>query len=312
MRKTPWSVLRSIARGRRVLNAFAPDIVHSHGFHGNLFARVMGALGVCPKPISTIHNVFEGGRARMLVYRFTDRFATLTTAVSAAAAERFVRLRAVRAEKCRVVPNGFDTRESVPNAERRARMRCESGAGNEFVWLAAGRIVPAKDYPNLLNAFALVRLANQNCLLWIAGAGEPEQEARMRGLAAELEIASHVQWLGLCRDMPALFDAADGFVLASAWEGMPMVLGEAMATEKPIAATDVGGVRELLGDSGMIVSANNAGALAQAMRAVMEMQAEERRELGRFARRRIEDSFSLDAIADGWEEIYREVAARNG
>ena len=69
--------------------------------------------------------------------------------------------------------------------------------------------------------------------------------------------------------MPALLDAADGFVLASAWEGMPLAVGEAMAMEKPVVATDVGGVRELVGDAGVIVPAKDPEALAKAMLALM-------------------------------------------
>ena len=68
-----------------------------------------------------------------------------------------------------------------------------------------------------------------------------------------------VRWLGLRRDMPALLDAAEAFVLASAWEGMPLVIGEAMAMEKPVVATDVGGVREMVGDAGAHRSAKKRG-----------------------------------------------------
>ena len=57
-------------------------------------------------------------------------------------------------------------------------------------------------------------------------------------------------------------DASDGFVLGSAWEGMPLVVGEAMAMEKPVVATDVGGVRELVGDAGAMVAAKDPQALA--------------------------------------------------
>jgi hypothetical protein len=94
-----------------------------------------------------------------------------------------------------------------------------------------------------------------------------------RGVAAnlrsELELRDSVRWLGLRRDMPALLDAADAFVSGSAWEGMPLAVGEAMAMEKPVVATDVGGVRELVGDAGLVVPAKDSGALADAMQATM-------------------------------------------
>src|ERR1019366_2166487 len=115
--------------------------------------------------------------------------------------------------------------------------------------------------------------------------------------AQAAELGTSVRWLGLRRDMPALLDAADGFVLASAWEGMPLVVGEAMAMEKPVVATDVGGVRELVGEAGVIVPAKNPQALAESMLDLMQSTPEARGVLGRAARERIAASFSIDAKA---------------
>ena len=161
----------------------------------------------------------------------------------------------------------------------------------------------AKDYPNLLRAFALVRREFPEAQLWIAGEAAGAESAAIQAQSAELGAA--VRWLGLRRDMPALLDAADGFVLASAWEGMPLVLGEAMAMEKPVVATDVGGVRELVGDAGIIVPAKNPERLAEAMLTTMRGTDEERRRSGRAGRARITAVFSMDAKADQWEAIYR-------
>ena len=308
MRKTPLSVLRAILRGRRFLREFRPDIVHSHGFHGNMMARLFHFVGASPAPIATIHNVYEGGSARMLAYRLTDRLSRLTTAVSAAAAERFVRMKAVPAHKCIVLSNGIDTAEFAPEPDRGARMRSELAVNDEFVWLAAGRIVPAKDFPNLLRAFAQVKSEFNSVRLWIAGDGPISEVARVRALASELSLGCCVQILGLRRDLPALLDASDGFALGSAWEGMPLAVGEAMAAEKVVVSTDVGGTRELVGEAGLLVPARDANALAQAMLRVMRMSREERSALGRAARLRIVQSFSIDAKAAEWEALYLSIS----
>jgi glycosyltransferase involved in cell wall biosynthesis len=297
MRRNPASVFTCMMRARRFLKGFRPDLIHSHSFHANFVARMLGIL-LPAKVLSTVHNVYEGGWHRMLAYRLTDFLSVRTTAVSAAAVERFVQLKAIPKRKCVVVTNGIDTAEFAPEAERRARMREEMGAGGDFIWLTAGRIAPAKDFPNLLRAFALVLAARPAAQLWIAGEGEP--------MAAQ----ENVHWLGLRRDLPALLDAADGFVLGSAWEGMPLVIGEAMAMEKPVVATDVGGVRELVGDAAVLVSANDSRTLAGAMIALMEMPADDRRKLGEAARNRIEHEFSMEARADQWERLYQDVIAR--
>ena len=244
----------------------------------------------------------------MVAYRLTDGLSRHTTAVSQAAADRYVRLRAVPARKISLLANGIDTTEFAPSLERRTRMREEMGAGEEFIWLTAGRIVAAKDYPNLLRAFAFVRAAVPSVCLWVAGESLGAGYAVIHALAADL--GASIRWLGLRRDMPALLDAADGFVLASAWEGMPLVVGEAMAMEKLVVATDVGGVRELMGDAGALVPSKNPESLAKTMLETMRKTNDERRKLGMAARERISARFSMNAKADEWEALYKEMLAQ--
>jgi glycosyltransferase involved in cell wall biosynthesis len=307
MRGNPINILAGLRKARRFLRVFRPDLIHSHTYPANMAARMLKIMLPESVVLSTIHNVYEGSWPRMLAYRLTDGLSRHTTAVSQAAADRFVRLRAVPARKSSVLANGIDTAEFAPSPERRARMREEMGAGDEFVWLTAGRIAPAKDYPNLLGAFALVHAAEPTDFLWVAGEADSAGSAGIQALAADL--GASVRWLGLRRDMPALLDAADGFVMASAWEGMPLVVGEAMALEKPVVATDVGGVRELVGKAGVLVPAKNPEGLAEAMLEMMRRTGEERRRLGMVARARILAQFSMDAKADEWEALYRTILA---
>jgi glycosyltransferase involved in cell wall biosynthesis len=88
---------------------------------------------------------------------------------------------------------------------------------------------------------------------------------------------------------------------------MPLVVGEAMAMEKPVVATDVGGVRELVGESGLIVPAGKPDRLAVAMLEVMRRSPVDRLSLGCSARARIHANFSMDAKADEWEALYRSI-----
>ena len=104
--------------------------------------------------------------------------------------------------------------------------------------------------------------------------------------------------------MAEMLTAADAFVLSSAWEGMPLVIGEAMAMQKPIVATDVGGVRELVGDTGLIVPPRNSPALAQAFLQIMRTPLHERHARGIAARERIRLHFDIDAKVDEWEALY--------
>jgi glycosyltransferase involved in cell wall biosynthesis len=305
IRKTPLGVLRGLRFAKNFVVLFRPDILHSHTFPANLFTRFLRAMlrvkGTTPRVINTIHNVHEGGWHRMFLYRFTDPLADLVTAVSTAAAERFVHLHAIPASKMRVLTNGIDTDVFTPDRARRKRTRAQMLAGSEFIWLAVGRIVPAKDYPNLLQAFAQLRIVHANASLWIAGEGD---SSHLPLDPLQTEEISGVHFLGLRRDIVDLIDAADGFVLSSAWEGMPLAIGEAMSMEIPVVATDVGGVRELISEAGFVVPAADSSALAAAMLKAMTLTEKERRANGRLARERIREQFSMTAKADEWEDLY--------
>jgi len=314
IRRSPLSFLYGLAHARRFAADFKPDVIHSHCFHANLSARMLKLLSHEAAVISTVHNVYEGGSLRMLAYRLTDTLSRRTVAVSQAAAHRFVQLKAVPALKCSVIANGIDVSQFTPDKDRRSAMRAAMCAAPDsdasFVWLAAGRIARAKNYPNLLRAFAAVRAVSKDARLWIAGDTASTEFGMLQLLAADLRLCDSVRWLGLRRDLPAVLDAADGFVSSSAWEGMPLAVAEAMAMEKPVVATDVGGVRELAGDAGVIVASRDAEALAKAMLSVMGRSREARCVLGRAARRRIVLHFSIEANANRWETLYRETVAQ--
>ena len=308
IRKRPWSAMHGLTRGADAIRQFRPDLIHAHNFHGNLAGRLLGQLCGKIPVISTIHNVYEGGRLRMMSYRFTDPLSRLTIAVSTAACERYTRLRAISAKKAGVVVNGIETDHFQPSIQQRNAMRTTMGViESDFVWIAVGRLAPAKDYPNLLRAFAALQLEQQATCIWIVGAGEPSCTIELQSLAHGLGIEDKIRWLGSRQDIAALLDAADAFVLASAWEGMPLALGEAMAMAKPVVATDVGGVREMIGDNGSLVPAGNSGVLAETMNRMMALSNKDRHQIGNAARTRILTQFSMEAKTREWQEIYRSV-----
>lgn len=315
MRRSPLSFLRGLAHARRFAEDFKPDLIHSHCFHANLSARMLKLLTRQPAVISTVHNIYEGGSLRMLAYRMTDALSRRTVAVSEAAAHRFIQLKAVPALKCSVIANGIDVSQFSPEEGRRAAMRAVMGVAPDpetsFVWLAAGRIARAKNYSNLLRAFAGVHAVCKEARLWVAGDNASTDFGLLQLLAAGLKLCDSVRWLGLRRDLPALLDAADAFVSSSAWEGMPLATAEAMAMEKPVVATDVGGVRELVGDAGVVVPSCNPRALTEAMLDVVRQSREERLALGRVARDRIVRHFGIEANANHWEALYRETVSQS-
>ena len=238
----PRGLLRLVGLVRR----WRPDVVHSHMVHANLMARVLRLVAPVPALVSTIHNIYEGGRLRMAAYRWTNGLVDHMTIVSQAAFDRFVAERIVPAEILRVVPNGVDTSRfrAVP-PDARDGVRRSLGLGNDFVWLAVGRFEVSKDYPNMLRAFTEVRRQEPRAVLVLVGRGSLQAETE--ALVRELGVTG-VHFAGVRNDVAEVMSAADAYVMSSAWEGMPMVLLEAAAAGLPIVATSVGGNHEVVLD----------------------------------------------------------------
>jgi len=295
IQKSFVGIMKGVVRDRQFVRSFNPDLLHSHTFPANMMARTLRFFGVACPVISTIHNVYEGDWHRTLAYRVSDVFTTASTAVSQAVADQYIRIKAIPRSKLTVITNGIDTEVFAPPSA------VEPSRQNGFLWLAAGRDVPAKDFDNLIAAFQKVREEAPDCQLWIAGKPATHRITAMNA------AANGIRWLGLSHDMPATLASCDAFVLSSAWEGMPLVVGEAMAMEKPVVATDVGGVLELVGGAGLIVPFKNPQALAEAMLRVMRLQKSERHVMGKAARTRIVQRFDIKARITQWEPIYARI-----
>jgi glycosyltransferase involved in cell wall biosynthesis len=253
-----------------------------------------------------MHNQDEGHQWRYYAYRLTSPLADATTTVSQVALEEAIRRHAAPANGIRVVHNGIDSQKIGPDATLRADTRRALGITDEFTWLSVGRLTEAKRHVDLLAAMRIVSDSLPGGRLLIAGVGP--LHSRLESEIERAGLSRTVSLLGLRDDVPALMQAADGFVLSSAWEGLPMVLLEAGASALPIVATDVGGSAEtvLPGTTGWLVPPRRPRSLADAMIRVMAVSPEERREMGARSREHIIRYFDMAAIADQWEAIYRQ------
>lgn len=296
----------------RVLRRWRPDVVNSHMIHANLLARLARALSSVPVLVSTSHNIHEGASWRQRAYRWTDRWSDGTTSICQAAVDHRIAAGAVPAAKIRVVHNGLELDDFEPDPVSRSSLRSELDADDAFVWLSVGRLEPQKDVPNLLAAFAALPTDGRPAILWLVGDGPLRAELEARAL--ELGVADRVRFLGIRRDVPALMGAADGFVLGSAWEGLPLVLLEAQAMSLPCVCTDVGGVSEALEapHSAALVPPGDPQALADAMAAWLALPPARLAQMGQRAREYVARTFPLGKIVDDYLAIYRALGATPG
>lgn len=310
--KTPWSLVCALRRLVSHLRAWQPDVVHAHMVHANLLARVARWFVSMPVLVTSAHSRNEGGRLRMLAYRLTDRWTDLTTNVSDDAVAAFVAQRAAPAARIASMPNGIDTTRYHPDAPSRSRWRTAAlatASGTTPIVFAAGRMVEAKDYPTLIDAFSHVRRELPGARLFIAGDGP--LRVSVQALVDTRGLSNAVTLLGRRNDIAQWMCAADVYAMSSAWEGLPLVIGEAMASGLPIVSTDCGGVRELVGTGpdNTLVPVGDAQALGEALTCCLRADASVRHAAGMANRERIVANYSLDAVVSRWLETYARLAA---
>jgi glycosyltransferase involved in cell wall biosynthesis len=263
--------LRALARLRRLLRAWRPDVVHAHGVRAGALAAIAAAFTrptaheARPAVIVTVHNAPPAGGLTGAIYRVLELIvARSADSVLCVSPDLEARMRAAGARRVAraVVPAPAPPRD-VP-AE--PKVRGVSAETPPPVVLAVGRLAPQKGFATLLAAAALWRDLQPPPLLVIAGEGP--LEAQLKRQAAALGLA--VQFAGSRRDVPALLASAAVFVLPSLWEGQPLIVQEALRAGAPVVATRVGGTPELTGENAaLLVPPGDPERLAAAVRQVL-------------------------------------------
>lgn len=270
MYSQPWSLARAGAGAIDALAAdgFDFDVIDAHylypdGVAAAMLSRRYGKPLVVTARGSDVNLLMEHALPRRLVQRAL-REANAVVAVSAALKSRLVG-HGVDADRVHVLRNGVDTQVFAPQPRAEARASLGLAAGPLFA--AVGNLVPEKGHDLVIDALAQVPDAN----LLLVGDG-PERR-RLEERARNAGLASRVRFVPVRpqRELAAIYSAADVVVLASAREGWPNVVLEAMACGTPVIATNVGGVGEIITSpvAGRIVTERSASALAAAMRRVL-------------------------------------------
>jgi glycosyltransferase involved in cell wall biosynthesis len=208
-----------------------------------------------------------------------------------------------------VIYNGIDI-GPMPDRTTREDVRRELGASSgTFVVGTIARLDPVKDLGALLDAAARFG-AEQPVVIAIVGDG-PERE-NLEARARELGIDSRVRFLGHREDARRWLAGCDAYVNCSISEGISLTILEAMAAALPIIATRVGGTPEVIDEStGRLIPARDAETLAATLRELAG-HPEVREDLGRSARRRLEQRFTLDRMVREYGEVYASVTDRAG
>lgn len=303
----PVADLRTAATLLRIVRSFRPDIIHTHHSKAGLIGRSVAMLAGIPR-VHTFHgHVFEG--------YFGQRASTAIVAAERLLATHTSRLIALgplqrddllsrgigRSDRFEVVPLGLDLESyrAVDRDEARQHLGLPQDA---VIVVMIGRLVPIKRIDRLIRAFARLHGRRPNTRLYVIGDGSERAAAEAQAAAEGLGEA--VTFCGWRSDAAKWYAAADFVALSSDNEGTPLTLIEAAAAGRPAAATDVGGVADVVADgvTGLLAPASDEDAFAEAMFRLADDPGLRAR-LGAAAPAAAE-KFGIERLVDDLERIY--------
>jgi len=295
-----WQTLGVYRRLGSWLENWRPALLQCFLAHANILGAYAGRrLGI---PIVTGIRVAEQRlNGHCWLQRRTDAFVQKHVCVSASVADFAERVMRLAPDKLIVIPNGVDT-ERFRNVEPIPPTELGISPGRRLI-LFVGRLEADKRPNWLIDRMPAIAARLPNHDLVIAGRGPLEHQLGRQ--AERLGVAGRVHLMGWRPDVPRLLAAADLLVLTSSSEGMPNVVLEAMAAARPVIATQVHGVAELLGDgaAAQVVPSHDTEAFVDAVVRVADDRGLAT-SLGHDNRDRAETRFSLGATADRYASLY--------
>lgn len=314
----PWLDLVALARLTSFFRRYRPDVVHTHSSKAGILGRIAARLAGVPVVVHTAHGwAFQRNHpwplrvASELVERFATELSDRIPVVSQPTFDAAVDQGVGPPAKFVLIRDPIELELYRPDAAARARVREEFGYGSgEFVYGFLSRLSHPKEPHTIVRALARVALRHPEARLLVVGEGA--LRAVTERTIEECGLGDRVRLAGLRRDVPALLSAFDAFVLVSRYEGLPMVLPQALAAGLPIVSSAVGGVPDAIEDgvTGFLVPPGDFEALVDRMTRLADDPAAARR-MGESGQALLEQ-FSARAVARQLEALYEELLSAKG
>jgi glycosyltransferase involved in cell wall biosynthesis len=313
---SPVRDLIATLRLARLIRRERPDILHTHTAKAGTVGRVAAMLAGRRRPPIVVHtfhgHVLRGyfGRFRSLFFRLLERWlaahTTALIAVSPQVRDDLVALRIAPRERFAVIRLGIELDKRVA-AEQNGRLESRRYLGipdQRFAVGWIGRMTSVKRTDDVLVAFKRVRDSGVDACLCMVGDGPDRPQLEQR--AHELGVMRDTLFLGYQEDVAPYYAAFDALVLPSSNEGTPVSAIEALAAGRPVVATRVGGVPDVVreGEDGFLVEAGDTEQLAERLvRLARDPQLRER--MGEQGRERVLPRYAVDRLVDDVDRLYR-------
>ncbi|MCP3915487.1 MAG: glycosyltransferase family 4 protein [bacterium] len=302
---------------RKALREWRPDLVHTHASKaGTLGRRAAWSVGTADtRDVRTVHtfhgHVLEGyfppamSRGLALLEARLARRTDRVVAVSHATADDLVRLEVCGEEQLTVIPPGVDLAPLLAVDGRSGALRPLVGAGDDvFVVGVVGRLAPVKRPALAVEIFEMLEARYPALQVVFIGDGTERRALERRIEQGAPAVRERVHMVGARADMPAVLADLDAVLLTSTNEGLPVALIEAGAAARPVVATSVGGVAELVAHERTGFLGEGRDELAYGLAQLLDSP-ELARAMGHRARLRVEKRHSGEALADRLESLYQ-------
>ncbi len=309
---------RAIAQLARRLRENRPDVVVTWMYHANLIGGLAAKLaGRIPVVWNIRHTSLERGRSKRLTRWIARTGGLLSRSIPDAlvfvahAARAHHAVLGYDCDKSLVIPNGFDLEEFRPDPAARDWLRRELQLSPtaEVVGLLA-RFHPDKGHRMFLAAAGRIRRLRPDVHFVLCGEGVSHDNPHLAAWASGYGVADALHLLGRRDDVARVAAGLDLAVCSSLTEAFPRAVGEAMACGVACVVTDVGDAAHLVGYTGRVVPPRDSEALSQAVVDLLSLEVGQRQALGRTARERIAQHFTLDHVLSRHLALWRQVAAR--
>jgi glycosyltransferase involved in cell wall biosynthesis len=300
-----WQFPVVVHRLKWLLVAQNPQVLQTFLFHANFVGRIAARRAGVKAVVAGVRVAERAAQWHVWLDRLTQRWVDRYVCVSQAVADFSAKRVGLPPEKLVVIPNGIDL-DKYP-ARQPADLKTFGMAAGRRAVTFVGRLEPQKGVEWLIATAPQWLGTLPDCDLLLVGNGplRPSLEAASK----EAGIADRVHFAGWRADVPEILAASDLLVLPSAWEGMPNVVLEAMASRRPVVASDVEGVRELLGPSAsrQTIRHGDTPALVEAITAFM-LDPALSSATGMENRRRAEASFGIAGMVRAYENLWESLA----
>lgn len=307
--------LKTFREVTRMLRKSKFDIIHTHGGTAGFWGRI-GSF-VAGTPAIRIHS-YHGMHYLTKNHSFprylktVDRLLLSVTnnvvCVCSSDYKKGLESGIANQKKAVIIPCGIEV-EKFTTLSRNNVLRAESGIReSDILFGSVGRLHVQKGQRYLLEAFQYVKSKHTHVWLWIVGEGELRGE--LEKLAKDYGVHDSVRFLGARANIPEILSAIDVFVLPSLWEGQPITILEALAAGKPVIATSVDGISDILvnGRNALLVPAKDPDSLAAAMNRMIR-DVGLRTRISAAARETVSDKFTAEKMAEQFGVLYQKTCA---